>query len=119
MKTLPSSMMGSTDLVLWTLRIQNSFQDQIDHAMKDYAQVELKAKLLTKNNLSVREELLHIREIVDHLQKERPTEYIRKKEICLTWLSRWNDRINQWKDTVQKRIESFFNESTQVLDVTS
>lgn len=109
MKSAPSeALREDSELVLWTLKIQQHFKDKIHLAMNEYGEVVDSTKELFTKDLWLNEERLKWQRVVDELQLDRPTQYIRRRKIFLSFIRDCYSRYANIKQNIDERIANHF-----------
>jgi len=81
---IPNDMQSDSELVLWTLRLHQSYKDKVEHRMKEYKEIERIAKKIELHKLDLREEVSKLEPEVEKLRHDRPLKYIAQKaRACL------------------------------------
>mmetsp|Transcript_3388 Transcript_3388/g.6330 ORF Transcript_3388/g.6330 Transcript_3388/m.6330 type:complete len:279 (-) Transcript_3388:1231-2067(-) len=76
---IPTDMQSDSELVLWVLRMHQSFEFEIDSRTKDYYDVEEITKQTHDEKMQLMQEVEDIGRRAHHLKCERPLKYIELK----------------------------------------
>lgn len=97
------SMRSDSDLVLWTLKMYQTFQDQLSETRKDYYEVETLTMAYMTESLHSNEEKLKLRESVKQLKEDRPVEYLVRKDKFFNWIHKCNMRVKTLGNRFKKK----------------
>ena len=91
--TIPVDMRSNSALVLWTLRLQDTYHAKIDDKMQKYQEIEAIAKTTELEKLHLNHELKKLKNFVNHLHRERPLKWMQIKGRALKWKSKSRERF--------------------------
>ncbi len=97
------SMRSDSDLVLWTLKMYQTFQDQLHETRKDYYEVETLAMAYITESLHSNEEKLKLRESVEQLKEDRPVEYLVRKDNFFSRINKFSMRVKTFGNRFKKK----------------
>ena len=78
MTMIPRGMRGESGLVLWSLKLHQSFHDQITNANKVYIEMEQNGKNVLVKSIFLEEDVVKLKYTVKELERERP----KKESFC-------------------------------------
>lgn len=104
MTMIPRGMRGESGLVLWSLKLHQSFHDQITNANKEYIEMEQNGKNVLVKSIFLEEDVVKLKYTVKELERERPTDYIKKKESFLLLLRAHKMRLKKWIQTMKDKV---------------
>lgn len=91
---IPADVQSDSDLVLWMLRLHQSFEFEIDKRTKDYYNAEEIAKQTELEKLELVQEMEDLQKRVDHLESERPLQYIQLKLKARNFYTNLKEKIS-------------------------
>ena len=86
-------MQLDSELVLFALRLQETYKSKVESRIKKYQEIEAIAKGPELEKLRLNFELETLQDFADTLRRDRPLKYIELKEISLRFVSQSRERI--------------------------
>ena len=93
---IPIDMHSDTKLVLWILRLHISYKAKIEEATDSYRNIEILAKEVEANKLSLQERLSMAQAEVLLAREDRPAKYIESKDKTINFFKRCQERLKLW-----------------------
>jgi len=91
--TIPLDMQSDSELVLWALRLQETYKSKVESRTKKYQEIEAIAKEKELEKLRLNLELEKLRDFAETLRRDRPLKYVELKESALQFVSQSRERI--------------------------
>jgi Leucine-rich repeat (LRR) protein len=91
--SIPLDMQLDSELVLFALRLQETYKSKVESRIKKYQEIEAIAKGTELEKLRLNFELETLQDFADTLRRDRPLKYIELKDISLRFVSQSRERI--------------------------
>jgi hypothetical protein len=101
---IPKAMRGESQLVLWTLKLHQIYKDQTKKLKEDYLDIETNSKSILTKGLLLEEERLRLEEEVAALEREKPVEYMIKKENFLLFMHKCQIHLRNCSRCVRDKV---------------
>jgi len=95
---------STTDLVLWILKLHQTYKDEITQLENEYADIEYKAKDSLLQKLLIEEKETRLQIEIETLNAARPNEYIRRKRHFLIWVNNFRKNVQNQMGWIRRKL---------------
>lgn len=96
-QTIPKAMLTKSNLVLWTLRLHQRYNDKIQNLKGIYNRVESATVDLEMKKIEIQRQLLKLQDEVEKLRFERPIDYVEWKQQFFTSMQQMRQKFKALK----------------------
>jgi hypothetical protein len=96
-QTIPKAMLSKSNLVLWTLRLHQRYNDKIRTLKCIYNGVESATVDLEVKKIEIQRQLSKLHDEVEKLRFERPIDYVEWKQNFFMSMQQMRQKFKAWK----------------------
>jgi hypothetical protein len=105
---IPKAMRGKPELVLWTLKLHQTFKDQVSNLKENYYKIETNTKMTQMKRLLLEEEKIRLQKELEELEQDRPGGYLEKKESFFIMMHKCKTSLRNHRKYFRKKIDVLF-----------